>query len=199
MAAEFFAPGPAANSVDRVLRRHEQEGAPALAPVDVQRRLAALQVTLDTMAAPAIVLDLDGELLLANADAEAALGPDPRAAARGLVNGSAVAGGSTLAWNLTPLGRANEAIGFLAVPRAPPTDQALHLEVSAAVERWKLTARQAEVLYLVVHGLTNDLVAERLGIIRGTVEYHLSAIFDKAGVSNRATLIVRVLEGAQRR
>ena len=60
--------------------------------------------------------------------------------------------------------------------------------------RWKLTTRQTQVLELVARGLTNDLIAEVLGIGRGTVEFHVSAIFDKAGVSNRATLIARLLE-----
>jgi DNA-binding NarL/FixJ family response regulator len=59
--------------------------------------------------------------------------------------------------------------------------------------RSRLTARQAEVLDLVAAGSTNAVVAEALGIKERTVEFHLSAIFDKAGVDNRATLIARLL------
>jgi DNA-binding NarL/FixJ family response regulator len=57
-----------------------------------------------------------------------------------------------------------------------------------------LTPRQIAVLDLVAKGLTNELIAEQLMIGKGTVEFHLSATFDKAGVSNRATLIVQLLD-----
>jgi len=91
-------------------------------------------VALDTMAAPAVVLDLDGEVLLANVGAEAELGPAPRAAARLLARGS-TAPEPGRSWRLTPLGRASEAIGFLAIGRTPPTEQALRAAVYAAGER----------------------------------------------------------------
>jgi len=67
--------------------------------------------------------------------------------------------------------------------------------VCAARVRWRLTARQTEVLRLVARGFTNVLIAEMLEIGEGTVEFHLHAIFDKAGVDNRATLIVTMREG----
>jgi ATP/maltotriose-dependent transcriptional regulator MalT len=49
-----------------------------------------------------------------------------------------------------------------------------------------LTEREAEVLSLVTEGLTNTQVAERLFISRRTVEFHLSSIYSKLGVSSRA-------------
>ena len=48
------------------------------------------------------------------------------------------------------------------------------------------------MLDLVLRGFTNALIADELGIGEGTVEFHLSAIFDKAGVESRAMLIARV-------
>ena len=60
------------------------------------------------------------------------------------------------------------------------------------MQRWRLTPRQAQVLDLVARGFTNALIADELGIGEGTVEFHLSAIFDKAGVESRAMLIARV-------
>jgi len=50
-----------------------------------------------------------------------------------------------------------------------------------------------EVLGLVANGLTNDLIADTLGTGKGTVEFYVSGIFGKAGVSNRTTLIVQLL------
>ncbi len=78
----------------------------------------------------------------------------------------------------------------LANPPAPPRAVVL----GAAVRRWQLTARQGEVLVLVAQGLTNELVADTLGIEKRTVEFHLSPIFDKVGVSNRTTLIARTMD-----
>ena len=62
-----------------------------------------------------------------------------------------------------------------------------------ASQRWNLTARQTEVLRWLAHGLTNGLIAQTLGISERTVEFHLKGIFDKAGVDNRATLLVKLL------
>ncbi|HVV50699.1 MAG TPA: LuxR C-terminal-related transcriptional regulator, partial [Polyangia bacterium] len=56
-----------------------------------------------------------------------------------------------------------------------------------------LTARQTEVLELVARGRTNTSLAEPLGVRLGTVEFHISAIFDKVGVSSRAALIATLM------
>jgi len=48
-----------------------------------------------------------------------------------------------------------------------------------------LTAREVEVLRLVAQGLTNEQVAEQLVISPRTVNSHLTAIFNKIGVSSR--------------
>jgi DNA-binding NarL/FixJ family response regulator len=58
---------------------------------------------------------------------------------------------------------------------------------------WNLTTRQTEVLNLIVRGLTNTGIAEALGIRLGTVEFHISAIFDKVGVNSRAALIATLM------
>lgn len=49
------------------------------------------------------------------------------------------------------------------------------------------------MLDLVASGATNAAIAEALEIKERTVEFHLSAILDKAAVDNRATLIARLL------
>jgi len=41
-------------------------------------------------------------------------------------------------------------------------------------------------------GFTNALIADELGIGQRTVEFHLSAIFDKAGVESRTMLVARL-------
>jgi DNA-binding NarL/FixJ family response regulator len=49
-----------------------------------------------------------------------------------------------------------------------------------------LTEREIEVLRLVADGLSNREIAARLVISEKTVTNHLTAIFNKTGVANRA-------------
>ena len=53
-----------------------------------------------------------------------------------------------------------------------------------------LSPRELEVLALMVEGLTNPEIAERLSISRATASSHVSHILQKLGVSNRAEAIV---------
>jgi DNA-binding CsgD family transcriptional regulator len=55
-----------------------------------------------------------------------------------------------------------------------------------AAERWSgLSPREAEVLELTSHGLTNVEVATRLRVSSHAVKFHLSAVYRKLNVSNR--------------
>lgn len=49
----------------------------------------------------------------------------------------------------------------------------------------KLTKRQIEVLELLVLGMSNNAIAEALGLTPGTVKVHISRIFKTLDVSNR--------------
>ncbi len=52
----------------------------------------------------------------------------------------------------------------------------------------RLTAREREIVAAVAAGASNREVAQRLALAEDTVKHHMSNIFDKLGVSNRAEL-----------
>jgi DNA-binding NarL/FixJ family response regulator len=54
-----------------------------------------------------------------------------------------------------------------------------------------LTEREDEVLRLLAQGLTNAAIAERLCVSDKTVRNHVSNIFNKLGVSDRAAAVAR--------
>jgi DNA-binding NarL/FixJ family response regulator len=58
----------------------------------------------------------------------------------------------------------------------------------------ELSAREMEVIALVVQGYKNRDIAQKLFISEKTVKNHLSAIFNKLGVSDRLELTLYVFE-----
>ncbi len=68
-----------------------------------------------------------------------------------------------------------------AAPGSAPTPPTRHSSYPAG-----LTAREMEVLRLVAQGLSDTQVAEQLVISPRTVNWHLTSIYSKLGVSSRA-------------
>jgi DNA-binding CsgD family transcriptional regulator len=145
--------------------------------------LAAFEAALNAIREPALVVDRAGHVLLTNQPGEALLACDRVRVQRALIE-AARGDSPRLGWRLTPLRGAAEMAGYLAIHDGGSARRAVP-------DRWRLTARQAEILHLVATGLTNATIAETLGIKERTVEFHVSTIFDKAGVDNRATLLAR--------
>lgn len=63
------------------------------------------------------------------------------------------------------------------------------------VERGPLTDREAEVLGLLARGLANKQIAAALGISEHTVKFHVSSIYTKLNVTNRAEAVGAGLRG----
>jgi DNA-binding NarL/FixJ family response regulator len=58
----------------------------------------------------------------------------------------------------------------------------------------ELTERELEVLTLIAQGLSNTVIAERLSLSPKTVGNHISNIFSKLQVADRAQAIIRARE-----
>jgi DNA-binding NarL/FixJ family response regulator len=146
--------------------------------------LASFRSVLDAIDVAACIVGASGEILCANEIAmryrslKGTISRIPR----------------DLGWDVVPLRIGAGCVGFLAICRWQTDESRIGDAVRSAVLRWRLTPRQGRVLALVAQGLTNAAIAEHLGIGEGTIEFHISALFDKAGVENRATLIVKILE-----
>jgi DNA-binding NarL/FixJ family response regulator len=72
----------------------------------------------------------------------------------------------------------------------PPVARAL----ASRTPNSDLSAREQEVLGLLVHGNSNKDIASALGITEATVKCHVSAIFLRLNVSDRTQAVVTALE-----
>jgi DNA-binding NarL/FixJ family response regulator len=81
--------------------------------------------------------------------------------------------------------------GLVVLPK-PLTEQLLQ-EPGSSVEELSepLTAREREVLELLGRGLSNKLIARELHISEHTVKFHISSLYAKLGVNNRAEAVSR--------
>ena len=101
-------------------------------------------------------------------------------------------------WGVVPPDAPSEELGTAVAAVAQgltvlPKDLAERLidEPAAAVEQLSepLTARESEVLGLLGGGLSNKMIARELHISEHTVKFHISSLYSKLGVSNRAEAV----------
>ena len=102
-------------------------------------------------------------------------------------------------WGVVPsdapseeLGAAVAAVaqGLTVLPKAL-AERLLDEPAAAAVEELSepLTARESQVLGLLGGGLSNKMIARELHISEHTVKFHISSLYSKLGVSNRAEAV----------
>jgi DNA-binding CsgD family transcriptional regulator len=81
-------------------------------------------------------------------------------------------------------------LNFSYVPKPYPERRTIQ-------ERYKLTAREVDVLDLIFAGASNKLIAKRLTVELSTVKSHLQHIFAKTQVSSRTSLLARVRDSIE--
>lgn len=168
----------------RLLIERRMSAAPLMA--------AALAATLEQISCPAFVVNAAGRIFEANTAGQALLATNRNDVSSSLHAALSNQPGA-IAMELTPLKERGVVDHWLAVVSVGTSDVTLTRAVARAVVRFKLTPRQREVLVLVLQGRSNTSIASTLGISERAVEQHVSTMFDRAAVDNRAALVARVL------
>lgn len=72
--------------------------------------------------------------------------------------------------------------------------EAARAKVEARLKRDPLTPRELETLHLIVEGLSNKEIGERLGIAEGTVKLHVAKVLAKIGAHDRTRAAILAVE-----
>jgi DNA-binding NarL/FixJ family response regulator len=169
------------------LARRKLEAQKAQLEAEVALRLDAENQLAASLDRAVVVLARDGSLLFAtrlahDLMAKFSIGPGALVLAKRLT----WSGGALTVRRFTEPGRDDLMMLALEEEHAPPGP--------AALLALGLTSRQAEVAYWVAQGKTNPEIAVILDTSPRTIDKHMERIFERLGLENRASLMMRVGE-----
>lgn len=75
---------------------------------------------------------------------------------------------------------------YIPVPQQTPS---LEDCLTAFIQKYEITSREADVLRLIAAGFSNNEISAQLFISENTVKFHVRNILKKAGCANRAELL----------
>ena len=73
----------------------------------------------------------------------------------------------------------------------------LNINTDLLIQKYRFTAREIEIIQMVIQGATNQEIVEEMGITLNTVKHHLYNIYNKTGVDNRSHMVYTVLKSAE--
>jgi DNA-binding CsgD family transcriptional regulator len=155
---------------------------------------ASLGAAMEEVGASAMIVDEQGGILHANSAGASTLALDrttARAAIRAALGARTLRDRACAQFRVTPIRATGTAARFLVVAREERN--AIEARAASIATRWGLSARQRDVLALVVRGESNRAIACRLGVSERTVETHVTALLQKAQVASRSALVGCVL------
>jgi two-component system, NarL family, nitrate/nitrite response regulator NarL len=160
-----------------VVERDQAEVALWDAGVDLDKTLPRL-AELRTLAMPAVAIVRD----------QAHVAPALAAGARGVVLRDQVGPGihAALAAVRSGLTVMDAALAETLVPAAP-------IKATPGKGRGDLTERERQVVQLLSEGLSNKLIADRLGISDHTAKFHVNGVMMKLGASTRTEAVVEAM------
>jgi len=74
------------------------------------------------------------------------------------------------------------------------TEALIHAATQPKPPEYNLTPRETEVLALMIAGLSNPQIAERLVVSQSTVKFHVSSILSKLSVSSRTEAVALAVQ-----
>jgi DNA-binding CsgD family transcriptional regulator len=153
-------------------------------------RLPLLDAALEAIGSAAAIVDpTTGRIREANTAARLRLDGEGRALRDELT--IAARAGAHPSWSVTVVLLRGGARAALVIATVTAGARLKGLAAIAS-KRWNLTARQRDILTEVAEGHPNRTIAAVLGVSERTVEVHVTAVLEKAGVESRAALIAAV-------
>jgi DNA-binding CsgD family transcriptional regulator len=148
----------------------------------------ALEAALEALGRPAFLIGPRGTIDFGNTPGSSLLERDPRGVLASIEESALAPSGAPFA--ITRLAAAGSPAYLLAIQR--DTSPGMGSRVAEAQRRWGLTARQTQVLELMVTGATNKDIARQSGCAVVTVEKHVTDLYRRSGSRSRADLLRRL-------
>jgi DNA-binding CsgD family transcriptional regulator len=180
-------------------------GAPISVGLSKVAEAAIFEHVIDIVDAALFVVDEYGAVLVANARGRGMLEKDLDGSTRALLmvglsegdeasagdDGSSAIGEGVVGVRVWRKSVTDGQGQRLAVVLVDSLETATQRVLDMAAKAWKLTPRQKDVFRLVLEGCSNKEIGDALSMAIRTVEVHIGAALEKAGVDSRSRLIAK--------